>query len=251
MSTIQCNHCGNTIERSKFQIERAKRSFCSPACRFEGQKVTQEQKDAKQRKRDAIYREKYKSQRRQAARKYHQENKEEINRKWREKYREERDERLKRRKEIYQSNLTENRIKNNLRQRRYAQANPDIILAQKLRYRDSDKSKITKRLYEHRKKALKYGCLIGDEHELREFYEIVMTSDSLICYYCNQFCGKNVAGYNRDATIDHKTPISRKGDHARYNVVQSCRQCNCQKANKTEAEFLVHLERIKNLETKK
>jgi len=49
--------------------------------------------------------------------------------------------------------------------------------------------------------------------------------------------GKKLQSYGKDITIDHKTPLSRKGDHSHLNIVGCCRCCNSRKGNKTEQEY--------------
>jgi len=46
------------------------------------------------------------------------------------------------------------------------------------------------------------------------------------------------------ATVDHKTPLSRKGDHALPNLVAACRNCNSTKTRKTEEEFVQYLKEL-------
>lgn len=52
------------------------------------------------------------------------------------------------------------------------------------------------------------------------------------CYYCHA----EMTG--RTKSLDHKTPLSRGGEHSITNVVVACKSCNTRKHNKTEAEFL-------------
>ena len=115
---------------------------------------------------------------------------------------------------------------------------PDKALLQRIKYYSNNiNAKITQRLYQEKKRAEKYGCKIGDEKELRKIYTEILTTDKTMCYYCKEECGKIVPGYGRDITIDHKTPISRKGDHDAINIVGCCRNCNSKKSTKTEKEY--------------
>jgi 5-methylcytosine-specific restriction endonuclease McrA len=50
------------------------------------------------------------------------------------------------------------------------------------------------------------------------------------CYYCGASLEK---GYH----IDHKTPLSRDGTHARENLALTCQPCNQRKWTRTEAEY--------------
>lgn len=52
------------------------------------------------------------------------------------------------------------------------------------------------------------------------------------CYYCG---GKTLFG---KWTIDHKNPISRLGNGTKENKVGCCYNCNKDKGNMTELEFL-------------
>jgi hypothetical protein len=54
---------------------------------------------------------------------------------------------------------------------------------------------------------------------------------SNVCYYCNKVLTLE------EATVDHRTPLSRGGKHERKNLVVSCKECNNLKADMTEEEF--------------
>lgn len=63
------------------------------------------------------------------------------------------------------------------------------------------------------------------------------------CYYCGRrmiWEGRHDADkfdHPLRATFDHKTPLSRGGEHAKENGCGACRECNGAKRNKTIAEF--------------
>jgi len=53
------------------------------------------------------------------------------------------------------------------------------------------------------------------------------------CFYC----GKELDNKGRGHT-DHKTPLSKRGEHAIQNIVFACSRCNLKKGTKTAEEFL-------------
>lgn len=56
-----------------------------------------------------------------------------------------------------------------------------------------------------------------------------------ICYYC----GKEITTEN--LSIDHAIPLSRGGTNALSNLRICCKQCNFEKDNKTEYEYIHNL----------
>jgi len=52
------------------------------------------------------------------------------------------------------------------------------------------------------------------------------------CYYCGKLL--TIESY----TVDHLTPLSRGGDNNLDNSVPACIQCNAQKSNLTETEYI-------------
>lgn len=52
------------------------------------------------------------------------------------------------------------------------------------------------------------------------------------CY----FCGKYIT--EKTTTLDHLIPIYRNGDWSRENLAATCTQCNNDKGNMTEEEFV-------------
>jgi len=60
---------------------------------------------------------------------------------------------------------------------------------------------------------------------------IIVNSGFLRCIYCN----KELALKN--ATLEHKQPLSRSGTNDKENLAIACLHCNSSKGNKTEKEF--------------
>ena len=54
-----------------------------------------------------------------------------------------------------------------------------------------------------------------------------------VCYYCHMRLEK------KEATMDHKVPLSRGGVSSRSNVVLSCKPCNAKKKYWTPAEIIL------------
>ncbi len=67
--------------------------------------------------------------------------------------------------------------------------------------------------------------------EMRAFYLGIETAEELPCFYCS------VVTTLGTRTVDHKTPISRGGEHVLENVCCACRSCNSSKGKLTAEEF--------------
>ncbi len=66
------------------------------------------------------------------------------------------------------------------------------------------------------------------------------------CFYCgNETMPTRIdyamESFPEEATIDHKIPVSRGGDHSLSNLVIACRRCNCRKGPKTMDEYRYYL----------
>lgn len=68
-----------------------------------------------------------------------------------------------------------------------------------------------------------------------------------------QYCHRHIA--DKDITIDHKLPVSRGGRTIESNLAIACADCNCEKSDMTEDEYMNYLkikkDTIKNDETLK
>ena len=60
---------------------------------------------------------------------------------------------------------------------------------------------------------------------------IIANSGVLRCIYC----GRKLT--MKEATLEHKQPISREGTNDKENLAIACHSCNCSKRDKTEKEF--------------
>lgn len=60
------------------------------------------------------------------------------------------------------------------------------------------------------------------------------------CHYCKRPMDRD-NGSRLSVTIDHKLPRARGGADSRDNIVGACLECNLEKANLTEQEFLALL----------
>ncbi len=70
---------------------------------------------------------------------------------------------------------------------------------------------------------------------------VLMMRDGLCCYYCSVPLDFewNPEEYQPDyATIEHKIPLMRGGEHSYNNCVLSCADCNNRKNTMTDSEFL-------------
>jgi len=79
---------------------------------------------------------------------------------------------------------------------------------------------------------------------IQEVYDenIISNGGVLRCIYC----GKELT--KKEATLEHKQPLSRGGTNDKENLAIACLYCNLSKNNKTEAEFR---EWLKNKEGRK
>ena len=72
----------------------------------------------------------------------------------------------------------------------------------------------------------------------------MMQEQDFRCFYCSvelQYIPKDTDDKNRSrswATLDHKIPISKGGEHTLKNCVIACRSCNFSKGTKTDTEFM-------------
>lgn len=70
----------------------------------------------------------------------------------------------------------------------------------------------------------------------------LLVRESGRCHYCGLGVEilDDTPNHPRNATIDHKHPISRGGANDRANLVLACALCNHRKADMTAEEFLVY-----------
>ncbi len=243
---INCSICGKLYERVLYQIKRSKRHFCSNECKYEGQKISDEERRKNKKERYRQYKLKNKEKVTQYNKEYRQKNKGYFNKKSREWYLKNREKAKKRAKELYRINLKRNRERNNQRQKEWREKNPIKMLLRRQKYKKTENARIERRLRCAKEAAIKYGCKIGEKEKLKDFYRKVLNTDKIICYYCKEECGQDIPGYNKDITIDHKIPLCRKGNHDIKNMVMCCRECNGVKNGKTDKEFFEFLRIIRD-----
>lgn len=58
------------------------------------------------------------------------------------------------------------------------------------------------------------------------------------CHYCRRPFYACEGEHPRRATLDHRLPTSRGGEHHWENVVAACWRCNQDKSDMTEEEFI-------------
>ncbi len=242
--TVNCNFCGVAIEKNPSRIKRSKNHYCSFECKCAGQRVSEEQKKKTKRKSWESYKKNNKEKVKEYNAQYRKEHKKEMNEANKEWYYKNREMVLEKRSKRYKED-EEYRKKENARCVKWAKENPEKALLQRQRYKK--RGRITSRVRQVKKVAQKYNCEIGNEDEIRNFYEKILNVDVLECYYCKKQCGQKIAGYKKDATIDHKIPLSRGGRHSIENLVVACRGCNSMKCSKTDEEFFKFLEIIKDI----
>lgn len=62
--------------------------------------------------------------------------------------------------------------------------------------------------------------------------------DGGFCYYCKRSISFE------EATLDHKTPVSKRGSSKKLNIVIACEPCNNEKRNLSEKEYAAKKGRI-------
>jgi len=111
------------------------------------------------------------------------------------------------------------------------------------RYYQTHKEEIKKYNFQHRKvRSAMRRCRVKNAGKLtiqtiQEVYDknIITNGGVLRCVYC----GKELT--NKEATLEHKQPLSRGGTNEKENLAIACRDCNCSKYNKTVEEFRGYL----------
>ncbi len=66
----------------------------------------------------------------------------------------------------------------------------------------------------------------------------VFLRDHLRCVYCGY---QATILTSQNLAVDHKTPVSRGGSDAMWNLQTTCTTCNQQKGDKTDAEYRAFL----------
>lgn len=65
----------------------------------------------------------------------------------------------------------------------------------------------------------------------KDIKNFLLKKQEFSCFYCHRIVSA------RDATIDHKNPLSREGTHDIENLCVACMLCNSTKGSMTEEEF--------------
>lgn len=249
---VKCSTCNKEFNKPKHQIKRSKNHFCSKDCQYESYRTTPEEKKATRQKYQKEYRQRpeVKEKKKKYQEQYHKDNKKLLNKKQREWYSKNKEDQQRKSRERYSGNTEEMREKSRARQQKWKKDNPDGYFLSKLRYKLNPLTKFKTKANREKKRAKKYNCIIGDEKKILEKYIEISLIDSTACYYCGEDCGSAIAGYQKDITIDHKTPLSRGGNHDVDNMVICCRQCNSSKERKTEEEYKEYLKTIERLSDK-
>ena len=111
--------------------------------------------------------------------------------------------------------------------KKWRHTNPDKATEAARRWRHSrpDLVNSRKRSSEHRRRSYtKDG--IGAK-EMRNWE----SQQAKVCFYCDCECEKN---YH----VDHVYPLSKGGEHQRYNLAIACPSCNSRKGNLDPEEFI-------------
>ena len=246
---VICSFCGKEVDKINFQARTFKKHFCNSECYHNYQQKNRKSKE-EIRKRTSIYQKKYrqnpeyKEKSSSYQKEYHSKNRERllvVQKSWRDKNVQKLRDDAKRR---YVLDINNSRAKNNERSKKWRKNNPDRAFVSRLKHNRSLKARVTSRLRQEKQRAEKYNCFIGDLEELRVKYTEIFSAEKTNCYYCNGECGNKVAGYGKNVTVDHKTPLSKGGRHSVDNIVAACRSCNSLKNDKTEEEYRKYQEYV-------
>lgn len=246
---VKCSTCGNEFEKQPHQVKRSKRHFCSKKCQYEGYKKTDEEKEISKKRYQKEYRDRndVKEKIKIYQNEYQAKNREHLNTVAKQWYAENKDDQNAKSRKRYAQNIDEMREKSKKRQLKWKQDNPDGYFLSRLKYKQNPLTRFKNKARREIKRAEKYNCLIGNKEDILNKYIEISSIDKASCYYCGEDCGLSVPGYQKDITIDHKTPLSRGGDHDIDNMVICCRQCNSLKERKTEHEYTEYVKTIKRL----
>ena len=96
------------------------------------------------------------------------------------------------------------------------------------------------RIYSHNRRSLVGNLTL---QTIQEVYDknIIANGGVLKCIYCNRELTK------KEATLEHKYPVSRGGTNEKENLAIACLHCNDSKGSKTEEDFRNYLIKKKNL----
>jgi 5-methylcytosine-specific restriction endonuclease McrA len=140
----------------------------------------------------------------------------------------------------YAKNKEKILTRNGQYQKRYYQENVSSILEYAAQYREKNRQQINAkavasrqnhpdryRSYDNKKRARKSRAKISDFTRW-DWLELLVQYDGRCAY-----CWDRIAEHQ-----EHKTPLSRGGDHTKSNIVPSCSICNLKKGTKTATEFI-------------
>jgi 5-methylcytosine-specific restriction endonuclease McrA len=96
----------------------------------------------------------------------------------------------------------------------------------------TERVRLSAQVWNARSRAIEAGATVVDFTV--DDWRAVLYEYSESCGYC----GREDLPLN----IDHRTPLSRGGQHVRSNVVPACDPCNLSKGNKTDEEWQEHKE---------
>lgn len=149
----------------------------------------------------------------------------------------------------------------NKKNREYTSSRPEKTALYKKKYRDNNHEKLLdagavyRETYPTRRKESTSKWAKANPHKLVEtqgkrrarkesqFVEAVsvmelLLRDGILCYYCYVALVFESPSVPQSAEVEHKTPISRGGEHSYANCVLACRTCNRSKHALTEEEFI-------------
>lgn len=108
----------------------------------------------------------------------------------------------------------------------FKEEHPEIVKANKTRYRQTERGKERSIASEHNRRARKRST--GGSYTPQEI-EAQYKRQKGKCYYCS----KKIAKYH----VEHVVPISRGGTNDISNIVLSCPSCNQKKGNRLPHEW--------------
>jgi len=105
------------------------------------------------------------------------------------------------------------------------------IEAERIRLEEQwEKARLRRQVHRARERAIQVGAPVVDFTV--EDWLALLEGHEYRCAYCN---ADDLA-----LLIEHRTPLSRGGEHTRSNIVPACEPCNLNKADKTDEEWETH-----------
>jgi 5-methylcytosine-specific restriction endonuclease McrA len=219
-----CKDCGKLLSFSEFYTKKtSKDGFRSQCKTCNKQQYQKNRENILEKAKERSQKTEFKQKKKVYNDVYREKNKDTLKAK-KDAYRQ--TEKYKIRKKIYSTNYRKENKESLLRKKRdYYRENKEEILRKHREYAKTEQGKAVKKQIQTRKRNRKqeiYSNLSPEE------WKCILKSFDSRCAYC---------GSNKDIQQDHIIPISRGGEHAPWNVIPCCSDCNRRKKNSVGFEL--------------